>query len=671
MVLLAAPWAHAADIVPTDVQMPGTQPEDGINVESVSKCDNCHGNFASPTSPREEPWFNWAGGMMAHAARDPIFWATVAIGEQGFDGSGDLCIRCHTAEGWLDGRSTPTDGSGLAAGDADGVQCDVCHELTNPDDSEHLGEQNAPFIANDGGSPPIAYYGSGMYVLSGGNAKLGPYNDAAATHQFLQSQFHRSVDFCGTCHDVSNPVVGDLAHNHGAQPTADPVVASGVPGAPVDGKAAFNNFPYQYGIVERTFSEYKSGELVQTRVADYATLPPELQAGAIERARNAALLAGVNGDYADGAPRYFSCQSCHMRPVVGQGCNKNPPVRSDLPQHDQTGGNYWMPDVLQYLDAQGKLVLGGGLSADQIAALDAGKLRAQQNLEDAAALSVDDQGTVTVVNLTGHKLITGYPEGRRMWLNVRWYDEVDSLVREDGAYGPLVDSQNNPVEAIDPATAQPVQVHSILDLDDPNTRAYEAHYGLTQEWASQLLALGVSPSLPLAYDRYSSAVELTLGDLGAQAPGSSHETFHFVLNNTVLKDNRIPTWRMSYDEARVRNALPEPPDQYGDPGPGGVYDHFDEVQLNRPAGATRVEVDLLYQPTSWEYIQFLQLANDGTIANLGNEGNNILEGWLHTGMAAPHTMASAVIELPEPDALLSLAVGIAFLATVGRRRTRA
>jgi hypothetical protein len=586
---LAVSGVRAAETVPTDVQMPGTQPEDGINVESVSKCDNCHGNFASPASPLEEPWFTWAGSMMAQASRDPIFWATVAISEQDFDGSGDLCIRCHVPEGWLDGRSTPTDGSGLAPGDADGVQCDVCHTLTNPDDSEHLGEQNAPFLAHDGGSPATGYYGSGMYVLSGGNAKLGPYDDAEASHQFLQSQFHRSVDFCGTCHDVSNPVVGDLAHNNGTQPTAGPVTASGVPGAPVAGKAAFNNFPAEYGVVERTFSEYKSGELVETRISAYATLPQELQAGAIERARNAALLAGPNGDYSDGTPRYFSCQSCHMRPTVGQGCNKNPPVRNDLPTHDHTGGNYWMPEAIQYLDAQGALVLGGGLNAAQNAAITAGALRARENLEDAAALSVDEENDVLkVVNLTGHKLITGYPEGRRMWLNIRWYDAADVLVREDGAYGPLLDSQGNPVEVIDPADGQPVQVHSLLDLDDPNTRVYEAHYGMTQEWASQLVSLNKPTSLPLTYDRETGAVEFTLGDLAAQAPGTNHESFHFVLNNAVLSDNRIPTWRMSYDEARVRNALPVPLTQYGNPGPGGVYEHFDQVTLNPPATATRV-----------------------------------------------------------------------------------
>ena len=59
--------------------------------------------------------------MMANAGRDPIFWATLAVAEQDFDGSGNLCIRCHSTGGWYGGRSTPTDGS--AGGNyADGTQ---------------------------------------------------------------------------------------------------------------------------------------------------------------------------------------------------------------------------------------------------------------------------------------------------------------------------------------------------------------------------------------------------------------------------------------------------------------------------------------------------------------------------------------------------------------------
>jgi hypothetical protein len=118
----------------------------------------------------------------------------------------------------------------------------------------------------------------------------------------------------------------------------------------------------------------------------------------------------------------------------------------------------------------------------------------------------------------------------------------------------------------------------------------------------------------------------------------------------------------------VRNALPVPLTQYGNPGPGGVYEHFDQVTLNPPATATRGEIDLLYQPTSWEYIQFLHLANQGTNAFLGDTGEDMLEAWLNTGMAAPHTMASATVTVPEPGVAVSLAAGIAFVATLARRR---
>jgi hypothetical protein len=617
--------AMAADVVPTEIQQPGTQPGEVGNLESPDKCDNCHGGYNTAV----EPAFNWRGSMMANAGRDPIFWATLAIAEQDFDGSGDLCIRCHSAGGWYAGRSTPTDGSGLMAGDADGVDCDTCHKMTNPNNGEHLGVMNPPFIANDEGTPATGYYGSGMLSLWGGSAKLGPYSDAAAQHQFMQSQFHRSVDFCGSCHDVSNPAVGDLAPNNGAQATGDPVIASGTLGSSVDQKAAFNNFPFQYGIVERTFSEFKAGLLSQTLVSDYATLPADLQAGAIEAAFDAA-----GGNYADGTPRTFSCQTCHVRAVTGQGANKaGVPVRTDLPLHDMTGGNYWMPDAIQYQDSQGTLRLGSGLNTVQIDALNAGKDRAKQQLNWAAALSVSGN-TLKITNLTGHKLISGYPEGRRMWLNVKWLDGNGDLLREDGAYGDLTLASDITGDGNNDT------VRTILNLDDPNTKVYEAHYAMTPEWATALIALGYSPDLPLSYDRVSGDVDATLGGLAAQASGTYRESFHFVLNNVVAKDNRIPPYGLNYDVARERNALPVPADQYGNPGPGGSYNYWDEFALNPPAGAVYATIDLLYQPTSWEYVQFLYLANNGQNAFLGNEGVNMLQAWLANGMAEPYVMAS-------------------------------
>jgi hypothetical protein len=616
----------AATSVPNEIKQPGTQPGEVKNLESPDKCDNCHGGYDQAV----EPTFNWQGSMMANASRDPVFWGTLAIAEQGFPGVGDLCIRCHSTSGYYAGRSVPTDGSGLQAADATGVECDFCHKMTNTNQLEHLGVMNPPYIANDGNTPATGYYGSGMAALSAGSAKLGPYDDADARHQWAQSLFHRDVDFCGVCHDVSNPAVGDLAHNFGILPNGDPVIASGVPGSPVEGKAAFNNFPYQYGIVERTFSEYKAGALSNTLVSDYLSLPVDLQAGAIEA-------VSINGgNYADGTDRYYSCQTCHMKAVTGYGANKNNlPLRTDLPLHDMTGGNYWMPDVIKYQNSAGTLRLGGGLTSFQIAAIDAAKLRAQEQLELAANLSVTGN-TLIVTNLTGHKLITGYPEGRRMWLNMKWFDSSHNLVREDGAYDTIMVNING----------TPTSVKTILDLDGPQTKIYESHPGMTQEWANQLLDLGYDPNFPLSFDRYSGQPDYTLGDLAAQAPGTAYKTFHFVLNNTILKDNRIPPYGFSYEEARKRNALPVPVNQYGG-SPGGTYNYWDSLTLIPPANAAYATISLLYQPTSWEYVQFLFEANDGSIPFLAQEGVNLLDAWLNTGMAEPYVMASTTWGAPQ------------------------
>ena len=643
--------AQAATTVPMEVQMPGTQPGEGRNLESVDKCDSCH----QSTNPVVTIAHDWRGSMMSHSGRDPLYWATVAIAEQDFDGAGDLCIRCHTMAGWRAGNSTPTDASSLSDAEAaDGVGCDVCHKMTNPDNTEHPGVQNDPFIANNGAPPELVegYYGSAQLSLSADSAKFGPYSDAVPKHQWEQSDFHRSVDFCGSCHDVSNPVVGDLAPNNGAQQPLAPGTFDGqldTPSNPrnINDKAAFNNPPYKYGVVERTFSEYKASLLSQTLVSDYLNLPADLQAGAIQRARNAALGAGTGGNYADGTSRYFSCQTCHMPATTALGCDKNGvPLRDDQPMHDLTGGNYWMPQVMQYMDSAGTLLLGGSLTAEEISGMNAGVLRAQSNLDNAASLTVNGN-VLRVVNLTAHKLISGYPEGRRMWLNIVWKDGNGATVREDGAYGAVTVSfdvnGDGEVDAGD-------TVDTLLDLLDPNTKVYEAHGAITKEWADKLIAVSSSyASVPVAFDRITGAVTHTVADIAALDAGGYHETFHFVLNNKVAKDNRIPPYGMDYDESLTRSILPVPATQYGNPGPGGTFNYWDDVTLNPPTGAVTADISLKYQPTSWEYIQFLDHANDGSITYLANEGSNILDAWLNTGMAAPYTMASTTWTAPDGD----------------------
>ncbi len=144
--------------------------------------------------------------------------------------------------------------------------------------------------------------------------------------------------------------------------------------------------------------------------------------------------------------------------------------------------------------------------------------------------------------------------------------------------------------------------------------------------------------MPITYHRKSGEVTATLGDL-ALATGKTYKTFHFVLNNTIVKDNRIPPHGMDRETAKVRNVLPLPDSQYV--LDTNTFRHWDEISLNPPENAENATIDLLYQPTSWEYIQFLYLANDQQNPFLENEGRFLLKAWLNTGMAAPsYVMAS-------------------------------
>ncbi|MBK8045990.1 MAG: cadherin-like domain-containing protein [Anaerolineales bacterium] len=83
--------------------------------------------------------------------------------------------------------------------------------------------------------------------------------------------------------------------------------------------------------------------------------------------------------------------------------------------------------------------------------------------------------------------------------------------------------------------------------------------------------------------------------LGKQAG----ESFHFVLNNTILKDNRIPPrgfTNPAFDRPGMRPI-------------GATYadgQHWDDLNFVLPAQTTRVRATLYYQLSSKEYVDFLR-----------------------------------------------------------------
>jgi hypothetical protein len=529
---------HVGGTVPTtlrDMKLPGSQPFSISPMEDVDVvCVTCHGEYDTGV----EPWANWKGSMMAQAMIDPIFLACMAIAEQDAPSVGDLCIRCHTPGGWLEGRSTDTSGGQVNEKDEQGVQCDFCHRLVDfnsvaPEDQD---------IINDLDTPPHTY-ANGQFVVDPVSSKRGPYSDAQASHGTIHSVFNTECTMCGTCHDVSNPVFvhdGGPVYSPNAFDTEHP-----------DGDLR-NMFP-----IERTYSEWS--------VSDYAN-------GGVFQPQFA-------GNKPDGI--VSTCQDCHMRDVVGKGCNEGgAPTRPDLGLHDLTGGNHFIRDILPLMFPT---------QVDTVQ-LQAGKARAIAMLQLAASMALAEGQagtnptvTVTVTNETGHKLPSGYPEGRRVWLNIKGYDaEGGSLVYESGAY--------------DFGTA--------VLTEDADAKIYEIQPGIST--------------------RLSPIVGLPVG-----------KSFHFVLNDTVFSDNRIPP-RGFTNAAFETIQSPAVAHAYAD------SQYWDETEYTLPANTRFVEVTLYYQGTTKEYVEFLRDANESPSPHIGDDFYN---AWAATGKAAPVVMAFDTISV--------------------------
>ncbi|MCK4563866.1 MAG: hypothetical protein KAU94_04240, partial [Verrucomicrobia bacterium] len=491
-------------LVPTtlrDFDLSGSQPlvDSGLPQEQPSNCANCHGGY----SEEHEPYRNWMGSMMAQAALDMIFLANMTIANQDAPDSGDLCLRCHNSRGWLDGRSTPTDGSQMTDLDMAGVSCDLCHRMVDPIYQPGLSPAADEDILDDIENVPT-HQGNGMFVFDPKAHRRGPFADSVSPHIDLVSPFHQDAAVCGTCHDVSNPVfIRDGTNTEYVANAFD---------TPPETDSPFELMP-----VERTYSEW------------------------FHSAYNSS-----NGVYApqfagnkDGG-MVATCQDCHMPDILGQGCDPaqfpDVDIRPDLPLHDMTGGSTWLPNLLPGVF---------GLGAEEAAALSNGVWRAEYMLRHAARMKadlVDGELRVQVINDTGHKLPTGYPEGRRMWINVRFYDESDTLLEELGGY--------------DPETG-------VLTND---TQIYEIHPGIGTNLAATLNVLNTNRHFD---------------------PGPS---LHFVLNNQVYEDNRIPPRGFTNAEF----------ESFGGATVGHHYDdgqYWDDTYFILPEGAVRADVRLYYQST--------------------------------------------------------------------------
>lgn len=539
-----------------DFFLPGSQPLQSGSFNNLPKNCGCHGNYDNNV----EPVYNWSGSMMSQSQRDPLYIAALTIANQDAGSSGDLCIRCHSPRGWLSGRSEPTDASAITASDREGVYCDFCHRAVKP---TQIGVNPYPqnIIYTDSTYAADQIYlakltlpnnlpessANGMYLIDDDETRRGPYSeaDAQALHGERYSPFHRDALMCATCHDVSNPVYSkqqDGSYKLNELNTPSP---------------SFNT--YDIFPVERTFSEWM--------MSDYNST------------------TGVYAPEFGGNKQFVStCQDCHMKDVTGKGCDKQAaPTRSDLPLHDMTGGNTFIPTIIPQIYP----------SEVNSAALTNGITRATYMLQNSVEMEFLGEPIrlqndsleikIKITNNTGHKIPSGYPEGRRMWINIRAYDTENNLIFESAAYD---------------------QSTGILSKDYQE-KVYEIKPGISYGLATSL-GMSAGPS------------------------------FHFVLNDTIYKDNRIPPRGFTNHNFQTIQS-PAVNYTYQD----GQY--WDITTYKIHPFTARLTATLYYQTVSKEYIDFLKDNN-----TTDTHGTTIYNLWNNNNKSAPVAMKSISETISDP-----------------------
>jgi hypothetical protein len=540
--------ALAFEPLPTtknDFHGPATQPLSLTDAPvSALVCSFCHGSY----NEEWEPYTRWTGTMMAQASRDPVFHAALTVANQDAPFAGDTCLRCHAPIGWYQGRSEPPDGSGLSGADLEGVSCSICHRMVDPVYTPGVSPAEDEAIIAALAEPQVNPHNAYL-VLDPNDRRRGPFDLAADWadrggfffHQFLQSPFHLESQLCASCHDVSLPHYslndqGEYRANEFDTP------------APSFDKRQM--YPEQ-----RTYSEWAASLFAQ---------------GPVE----------LNGRFGGNQTAVSSCQDCHMPKVTGQGCAFDPPERTDLPQHNFAGSNTWVLRAINALYPQNETMMSDEV-VDAAVARNIDMLQRASDMEltaDAGALNV------RIINFSGHKLPSGYAEGRRMWVNVRFLDGSGNLVAERGHY--------------DTTSAE---------LNEADTKVYEGRSAVTDPLVTTITGVA-GPSL------------------------------HLVLNNQWVMDNRIPP--MGFTNAAFENGQAAPVAySYAD----GQY--WDDTPYPIPAGARRADVTVYYQTSSKEYMEFLR-DNAGTGPD--SPGQIAYDQWVTWGMSTPVAIDTGSINLGCP-----------------------
>jgi len=380
-------------------------------------CVACHNNLSTPAGEDVSIGAAWRSTIMANAARDPYFYASVRRETLDHPARSrevqDECAACHVpmaqkvahtqnrlATLLADPGGSPPDTHDRLA--RDGVSCTVCHQ-----------------IANEGLGMPSSFNGNFRLRAArtdGVRDLIGPFTADRGRQTIMRSvtgfeqveaPHIRQSELCATCHTLITKAMDR------------------------DGRV-IGSLPEQMNYQEWRHSAF------------------------------------------DDEGR--GCQSCHMPRVAGpvRVSSVLGEDRDGLSRHAFIGGNAFMLRMLNRfrhpLDVEAPASELEGMA----------RLTEQQLRQDTATVEISPlrmfgkavEFDVSVRNLTGHKFPTGYP-ARRAWLHVRVLDDNGQPLFESGALSPDGAIVGNDADR-DPRTFEPH--YDTIEQDD-QVEIYESILG--------------------------------------------------------------------------------------------------------------------------------------------------------------------------------------------------
>ncbi|MEJ2407526.1 MAG: hypothetical protein P8171_25340 [Candidatus Thiodiazotropha sp.] len=608
LILLVTPQLYAAKITAFDSTQPrgATEAENdqGQDISPIIDGIMSSHQRAEYVHPLWDDHYAWSGMMMANSMRDPSFIATLNVVNKLFiryvnahDGDpadpnsdvasllkklglsgivterdengrlqpenqipvvADLCLRCHTPPGWLEGHSEPSNQaapflkgqfwgakfssypgypndqrlwnpSAESESEMDGIQCDVCHRM----------KDNYKTQSNYDGSWMPA--GNGGYIMEPrdnldhtveGMLALNPNKD-----------FIKSSEICGTCHNVTNPIFKTKTMINGMIPDV--------------------LHPVERTYTEWYWSDYGPKGPMQKQATCQSCHAPMNFLGAQTWLINPGLndLWGKMDEVWTQAPYSYNVPPDRISPVLDPGCS------------DTADPACWRPGAYPAAADRNRAFMKTAATLEII------------NTPNIANHRDTFAATVRVTNLTGHKLPTGYQDGRRMWIDIKAVDQkTGSTLFHSGRFykGKIL----NPEKA---------KIYEIISV---------------AEGYDHLMFEGFN-----------------ILDLDKSGVVSHREKeFHFILGNKIEKDNRIPPAGFNKDAYMADAAFIIPRDELDNDYESGQNWDDTTYWIHVPSwarGPLEITATLKYQTFGDEFMEFLKDEDVEQTQEHGGRARNI------------------------------------------------